>query len=238
MEKYKNIFIEEMGIRSAPNNHDTVLFSRAKRYIAKTSWIPGIEMIAVVNSLSMYATHPDSDIDLFILTRKWYMWLVRFLITLEFFWLGVWRHGRDIRGNFCLSFFMEESELNIEKIAIDTDIYLYYWVYYMKPILSRNNTYNKFLEENTWVSLSSEEKAWNQIWKIDWEKQSITIVGNIVYKSLNWLIQYIWMPYTFIHFIRLWKPKWIIISKNMLKFHTKDRREEIRDTILKKNFDK
>ena len=70
MEKYKNIFIEEMGIRSAPNNHDTVLFSRAKRYIAKTSWIPGIEMIAVVNSLSMYATHPDSDIDLFILTRK------------------------------------------------------------------------------------------------------------------------------------------------------------------------
>ena len=87
------------------------------------------------------------------------MWLVRFLITLQFFSLGVWRHGRDIRGNFCLSFFMEESELNIEKIAIDTDIYLYYWVYYMKPILSRNNTYNKFLEENTWVSLSSEEKA-------------------------------------------------------------------------------
>ncbi len=227
-----------MGIRSEPTNHDTVLFSRAQKYIQKTSWIPGIEMIAVVNSLSMYATHEDSDIDLFIITRNWYMWLVRFLITLEFFLLGVWRHGKDIRGNFCLSFFMEESELNIQKIAIDTDIYLYYWIYYLKPILSRNGTYNAFLGANTWVSLWNEEKARNQIWSIEGTQQSITIVENIIYKVLNWIIGCIWMPYTYIHFIRLGKPKWIIISKHMLKFHTEDRRKEIRNTILKKNFDK
>ncbi len=70
MKKYKDIFIEEMGIRSEPNHHDRLLFTRAQKYIQKTSWIPGIEMIAVVNSLSMYATHEDSDIDLFIVTRK------------------------------------------------------------------------------------------------------------------------------------------------------------------------
>jgi len=70
MEKYKNIFIETMHIRNEANSHDAFLLKRAQKYIKMASWIPGIQMIAVVNSLSMYATHEDSDIDLFIITRK------------------------------------------------------------------------------------------------------------------------------------------------------------------------
>jgi hypothetical protein len=44
-------------------------------------------MIAIVNSLSMYATHPDSDIDLFIVTRPGMIWFVRFFATLT-----LWTH--------------------------------------------------------------------------------------------------------------------------------------------------
>lgn len=42
-------------------------------------------MVAVVNSLSLYATHEDSDIDLFIVTRPHMLWFVRVLVTGIFF---------------------------------------------------------------------------------------------------------------------------------------------------------
>jgi len=83
---------------------------------------------------------------------------------------------------------MEESEMNMEKIALKNDIYLYYWIYYMKPIFSRNDIYSAFLEANTWVSLGNKEKAFNQIWSIDENKQKITRVENTLYRILNWII--------------------------------------------------
>lgn len=156
-----------MKVKSEPNQHEILLFERAQKYIRKLSWIPGIEMIAVVNSLSMFATHEDSDIDLFIVTKPHHIWLVRFLVTLTFFLLGVWRHGRDIAGNFCLSFFVTTEAMNLEKIAIEDDIYLYNWIYYLKPILVRNNTYKKFLTANSWIEISQEQETQNERWKIE-----------------------------------------------------------------------
>ena len=69
MYEYKEEFDALLGVKKEPNMHEKYLFERAQKYVAKLSWIPGIEMVAVVNSLSMYATHEDSDIDLFIVTK-------------------------------------------------------------------------------------------------------------------------------------------------------------------------
>jgi hypothetical protein len=65
----KPYFDALMGVKESPNEHEISLFTRAKKYTEPLIHIPGLEMIAVVNSLSMYATHPNSDIDLFIVTR-------------------------------------------------------------------------------------------------------------------------------------------------------------------------
>lgn len=94
-------------------------------------------MIAICNSLSMYATHENSDIDLFIVTEPRMIWFVRFFVTLTLWMRGVWRHGEDIAGNFCLSFFITRDALDISLIAYADDIYLYYWLYYLKPILAK-----------------------------------------------------------------------------------------------------
>jgi hypothetical protein len=82
MQEYREKFNILMGVKKTPNEHEEYLFKRAGKYIEKLSWIPGIEMIAVVNSLSMYATHDDSDIDLFIVTEPRMIWFVRFFTTL------------------------------------------------------------------------------------------------------------------------------------------------------------
>lgn len=113
-------------------------------------------MVAVVNSLSMYATHEGSDIDLFVITAKNRMWFVRVLMTFSFWIHGVWRHGEDVAGNFCLSFFIEEDAMDISKIALEDDIYLFFWIYYMRPILVVGDTWDHFLVQNTWVQ--SEKK--------------------------------------------------------------------------------
>lgn len=82
MLNYKQQFDSFIGVKSEPNSHEFALFERARKYIQKLDWIPGIEMIAVSNSLSMYATHEDSDIDLFIVAKPGMIWFVRFFTTI------------------------------------------------------------------------------------------------------------------------------------------------------------
>lgn len=44
--------------------------------------------------------------------------------------------------------------MDFSKFAIKNDIYLYFWVLYMKPIIDFNDTYNKFLQSNkSWVNI-------------------------------------------------------------------------------------
>lgn len=148
---YKPSFDTLMGVKPEPNEREKALFARAEKYIRKISWIPGLRMIAVVNSLSMYATHEGSDIDLFVITAKNRMWFVRVLMTLVFWLYGVWRYGEDITGNFCLSFFIEEDAMDMSRIALEDDIYLFFWISYMRPILVVGDTWDRFLAENTWV---------------------------------------------------------------------------------------
>ncbi len=82
MKAWKQSFQEYVGGKDYPNAHEQKLLKRAQKYIHRLTWIPGIEMMAIVNSLSMLATHPDSDIDLFVITGKNRIWFVRILITI------------------------------------------------------------------------------------------------------------------------------------------------------------
>ena len=161
MQEYRQAFDTLLGVKKEPNQHELELFERAQRYIDKLSWIPGIQMISIVNSLSMYATHEDSDIDLFIVTERGMIWIVRLLVTLTLSRHGVWRHGEDIAGNLCLSFFVTTDGISLQDIRIDDDVYLYYWIYYMKPIVARGDIYDRFLTTNSWVSIDDDQKEEN-----------------------------------------------------------------------------
>lgn len=85
MNKKKEKFLSMIDARQLPNAREKALFLRAERYIDKIKNIRGIKMIAVCNSLSMFATKPDSDIDLFIVSDAKMLWYTRFWITF-YFW--------------------------------------------------------------------------------------------------------------------------------------------------------
>ncbi len=242
MQKYQKQFDTLIWVKTEPNTHELGLFARAELYIAKLAWIPGIEMVAVVNSLSMYATHEDSDIDLFIITKADTLWLVRLLVTLTFWRHGVWRHGEDIAGNFCLSFFVTTDAMDMSHIALEQDIYLYNWIYYLKPIFTRGDIYERFLQANSWIHMDEKQKQENKRFEIQ-DISSVMVAKNSYYLLsisyyLNYLIRFFWLPKTLRSHARLGRPEWVIISDDMLKFHDQDRRKQIRDTILEKDFDK
>lgn len=221
---YKPSFDSLMWVKPEPNEHEKLLFARAEKYIQKISWIPWLRMIAVVNSLSMCATHEDSDIDLFVITAKDCIWFVRVFMTISFWLMGVWRKGEDIAGNFCLSFFIEEDAMDMSAIALEDDIYLYFWIYYMRPILVVGDTWDHFLASNTWVI---REKTVSLI--------SLPLgvtVWDIFGIFFNGLIRPLWEWKAQRSYEKKWRPTGVIIRKNMLKFHDQDRREFIRDTIL------
>lgn len=71
-------------IKDTPGKWDTMYIEKTKKYIPYISWIPGLKMIGVGNSLSMNSGTKDSDIDLFIVTTPNRIWLVRILVTLVF----------------------------------------------------------------------------------------------------------------------------------------------------------
>lgn len=217
-----------MWIKNAPNLHEKELFLRAQKYIECIKNIHGIKMIAICNSLSMFATKSDSDIDLFIVTDAKMLWYVRFFVTLKFWKMWVWRKWTDIAGNFCLSFFVTEKALDFQKIALKDDIYLYYWIYFLKPILDYDATYDRFLSENSWVKIPESQKQEN----LDYRKfvgKSLKI--SWLHSFLSCIIQFFGEKKTTRQWKKMGKPQGVIISSDMLKFHDKDQRENVKKAI-------
>lgn len=225
MIEKKEEFLRFLNARNLPNEHEKMLFDRANFYIDKIKNIRGIKMIAICNSLSMFATKADSDIDLFIVTDKKMIWYVRFFVTFIFWRAGVWRKWSDIAGNFCLSFFATESALNTENFAISRDIYLYFWTYFLRPIADFDNTYEKFLQKNSWISWDENQISENKKF-IKFSGKSRKIY--FWHFFINNLIKFFLKRKTFKNYAKMWKPKGVIISDEMLKFHDQDQRENIK----------
>ena len=81
----------------------------------------------------MNAADGDSDIDLFIETAPGMLWTGRVMTTLFFSLLGVRRHGKYVKGRFCLSFFAVENA-DLGKVAVENDAYLYEWARRLIPV--------------------------------------------------------------------------------------------------------
>lgn len=228
MHNQKDQFITSMNIKNIPNLHEKELFLRADKYISTLQNIRGISMIGICNSLSMFTTNEYSDIDLFIVTKPKMLWYVRFFVTLKFWRKWVWRKWDDIAGNFCLSFFATENALNMSRIAIKDDIYLYFWVYFLKPILDFDDSYEQFLQQNSWVQIDENQKKENlQFVKFSGKSRKIFFW----HYCFNAIIRFFGERKTRWNWEKMGRPSGVIISQDMLKFHDRDQRENVRDAV-------
>jgi predicted nucleotidyltransferase len=110
-------------------------------------------MIALCNSRAMGKADKNSDIDLFVITKKENLWTARFIVTAITAILGVRRrntHGlKKTKDKFCLSFFITEEAMNLGDIRLQpNDPYLDRWIYTLLPLVNKNATYEHFMEVN------------------------------------------------------------------------------------------
>ena len=231
-EKHHEKFRTYFWIKDKPWKWDKAYIKKAKKYSGYISWLPWMKMVWVWNSISMNCSSKDSDIDLFIVTSTNTLWLNRLLITVIFQLLWVRKTSKKHAWRLCLSFFATNKWLNFSDFALKNDIYLYFRIVYFKPIINNDSTYEYFLNENwKWADIKSYRKILKnnskhitQIWNSWWENKKYI-------KKIKLKIKNILIKKTFDSYNELWKPYWIIINDNMLKFHDKDIRKKIKKEL-------
>lgn len=213
------------------------LLKKAKHIIHLINWIPYIEQIYLCNSLAFGASKPGSDIDLFIITKKNRLFFCRTFVTIILSIFKLRRHDEDIAEQICLSFYAEEQRLNLEKLKLEDDIYLIYWIANLK-LLSSKYVYENIIEINDWILKFVPQLAHKWPKRLDSTLRiyplvqfGLEMVLNIF--RLSTLIQYISKRYQLKRarrkFSRLSPSAKNIIAEDMLKFHDKDRREYYRN---------
>lgn len=98
----------------------------------------------------------------------------------------------------------------------------------MKPILDYDATYDRFLSENSWVKIPESQKQENLTYrkfvgtsfKISW-----------FHSFLNRIIQFFGEKKTTRNWKKMGNPQGVIISSDMLKFHDKDQRENVKKAV-------
>jgi len=63
-------------------------------------YIPFVKCVCLSGSIPHFNTQKDSDIDLFIIVKKDYLWFSRFFVTIVAHILGKRRHGKKIKNRF------------------------------------------------------------------------------------------------------------------------------------------
>lgn len=116
------------------------------------SYIPFIKMVAVVNSLAFFNCDSGSDIDFFIITEKNKIWTARALSSTLLHILGIRRYGKKVYRRICLSFYVSEEKMDLNYIAQDKlGFFVAFWIAQSAPVISSNQTFEKFRAANTWV---------------------------------------------------------------------------------------
>lgn len=206
------------------------------------SFFPQIQMVALCNSRAMGEADENSDIDLFIITKKGNLWTARFIVTVLSFLLGIRRRNthwlekrspeyiKRTKNKFCLSFFISEEVLSLESIRLQpNDPYLDRWIYTLVPLVNKNATYEHFMESN-WVEPTYSPV--NPSWRIFCIKLGHIFGFLSLFESI---IKKLWLLRTMKTYEKLGKPWWVVISDTMLKFHDNDQREVYRDTLFRKS---
>lgn len=205
-DAFVQAFDAVVGAKPERSEGENALIRRAEKFCRILVKFPGIRRIWVCNSLSMNAADGDSDIDLFVETSPGMLWTGRVMTTLFFSVLGVRRHGKYVKGRFCLSFFAVENA-DLGKVAVENDAYLYEWA---RRLVSVDG---KELAGQPPESPSKPERP-----------SALARGAEAVFKAL-------FLPKTLREYERLGKPWGIVISDEFLKFHPEDRRIEIREEV-------
>ncbi len=120
--------------------------------------IPFVRMICVVNSLAISNAHQESDIDLFIVTKKKHIWLTRFFVVTVLDLMKKRPKGTMRKNMICTCFFASEDALDFSALQLSPlsddgipDLYLAWWVSRFVPIYDKHGYAEELFQANAWA---------------------------------------------------------------------------------------
>ena len=214
------------------------LWKRVSRMSHVFALCPFVRMIAVSNSLAFGRATPQSDIDLFIITKTSHLYTAQFFMKVLTQIFGLRVHHEKIAGRFCLSFFVTERARNLEPLALEFDPHLAEFVKTMKPILGKD-AYLRFLDDNEgWVSRHTHEALLPDF--TYYQSHSFASALRVLSECILFIFS---IPFEFL-FAKIQAKKdeerrknfpggSIVITRDVYKFHENDPRGKIAETLLK-----
>ncbi len=223
-------------LRKKNNNLAERKFRKARRLVKLFRYIPYVRMVAICNSLAYSNARDDSDIDFFIITKHGKIWLARFFTVLIVKILRAQPQPDENKDTFCLSFFVDESNLNIQNIKLKNDIYYTYWLQQILPIYDSDNLYSKFIKANK-INLEFLPNSYSNTFskEVKFTKASFIISRIIEFLTSPPIInKFTDDAYRKIQSKIIDKnlksiiniDTRVVVNDQMLKFHANDRREE------------
>ncbi len=181
-----------------------------------------VEAAAICNTRLPFHFAPDeSDIDIFIVSRKGKAWSTRLSSLLPLRALRL-RPGEVEKDAFDLSFIADNANLAFENIAIKDDIYLASWILSLQPLFDKTGMMKRIAERNPWTRSYFPNK-----------KMSIRPTRQSASSKLQLFSPFSESMATSIQQRNFTKTiqeggDGIIIHEGMLKMHTKDARVHVK----------
>ena len=183
----------------------------------------------------------DGDIDLFIISKANRVWTSRFISVLFAKILNLRPKENNKKNKICLSFYIDENNMNIESISKEHNIHFIYWLSQIVPIYDENNYFSIFFKENNWIKKYLKNIfEYNTGYKRKIENTKIkSIIRNISDHFSSDFLENILKKFQFKTFNKEIKNKLnlnddVFCNNNIIKLHTKDRREEYANKFEKR----
>lgn len=209
---------------------------RARPYVYLIGSLPFVKAIFICNNLAYRNAPGESDIDLAIITAKGRAWSARFFAAALMKLLCRRPTEKTTRDRICLSFFVDEDNLNLAHLAYPGDIHFAYWVNQFLPAYDPENYAERFFKANEWtrkilpniVPIKSNAAAGGTNFRMKTDLPGGGMLEKILRK-----FQTLIMPKKIANAAKLGNTD-VVLSDGILKFHTKDRRLAVRQDWEKK----
>jgi hypothetical protein len=210
-------------------------------------YIPFVRMIAVCNNLAYGNAKKNSDIDFFIVVARNRLWQTRFFVSLITHLMRMRRHNGFISNRICLSFYVTDDYLDLEKLMITPiDPYFIYWFGQLVPIYDSQGYFNKLVSMNKWINGYLPNLIFNKPvqrraikdnkWSFALKNMKEVILGGVLGNFLERILKAVQKK----KMIRNKESKLreqntaVIIEDDILKFHENDRRKQYAEQFSKK----
>ncbi len=203
--------------------HDDIAFERkmfrARRAVRLISFLPFVRAVAVCNSLGFQMVHEESDIDLFVVAAEGRVWSTRWWVTGVLALLRM-RPGESVRDPICVSFFIDETVIDLSTLRIENDVYFEYWLRSLMPVLGTHKLFE------LGAKTAPEFRVKNHI------SRAREFFAGLLSERFVRRQQMNIMP-TDVKDRAALGDTTVVLSDTTIKLHQNDRRAELRDIVFK-----